>query len=132
MVRARFYAHDGTFAEDVLNRRIPIIGNGAGSFSFVHVEDAAAATVLALKHGQPGIYNIVDDEPSPFREWLPFYADLLKAPRPRHLPKIIGRLGAGRFGIYFMTEQRGASNSKAKQELGWRPMYASWRKRLSS
>jgi nucleoside-diphosphate-sugar epimerase len=120
-------AADGSFAEDVIRRRLPIIGDGSGTFSFVHVKDAAAATVLALDHGKPGLYNIVDDDPAPIREWLPIYAELLHAPRPMRLPKFIGRLGAGRFGVYFMTEQRGASNQKAKQQLGWQPGYASWR-----
>lgn len=120
-------AADGAFTEDVRRRRIPIIGNGGGVFSFIHVEDAAAATVLALSQGQPGPYNIVDDEPAPVREWLPVYAELLHAPRPLRLPKFIGRLAAGRYGVYFMTEQRGASNQKAKQQLGWRPIYGSWR-----
>lgn len=121
------YAADGTVAEDVRRRRMPLIGGGGGVFSFVHVEDAAAATVLALNHGRSGIYNIVDDDPAPIGEWLPVYADLLDAPRPMRLPKLIGRLGAGRFGVYFMMEQRGASNKKAKQELGWQPAYSSWR-----
>lgn len=121
------FAADGTFAEDVRRRRVPIIGDGGGVFSFIHVEDAAAATVLALKHDRTGVYNIVDDEPAPLREWLPFYAELLGAPRPMRLPKFVGRLMAGRFGVYFMTEQRGAVNQKAKQQLGWQPSYASWR-----
>lgn len=121
------YAVDGTFAEDVRHRRVPIIGDGGGVLSFIHVEDAAAATVLALNHGKAGIYNIVDDNPISIHEWLPSYADMLDAPRPLHLPKFVGRLGAGHFGVYFMTEQRGASNKKAEQELGWRPAYPSWR-----
>ena len=120
------YAADGTFAEDVRHRRVPIIGDGGGMLSFVHVDDAAAATVLALNQGEPGLYNIVDDDPTPFGEWLPIYAGLLGAPRPMRLPKAIGRLGAGRFGVFFMTEQRGAANKKAKQRLGWRPIYSSW------
>lgn len=121
------YAVDGPFAEDVRHRRVPIIGDGGGVFSFIHVEDAAAATVLVLNRGKAGIYNIVDDNPVAIREWLPIYADMLDAPRPMRLPKFIGQFGAGRFGVYFMTEQRGASNKKAKQELGWRPTYPSWR-----
>jgi 2-alkyl-3-oxoalkanoate reductase len=121
------YTGNGTLAEDVRRRRIPIIGDGGGVFSLIHIEDAAAATVIVLNHGAPGIYNIVDDEPAPLREWLPLYAELLGAPRPMRLPKFIGRLAAGRFGIYFMTEQRGASNKKAKQQLGWQPTYPSWR-----
>ncbi|MCB0190742.1 MAG: NAD(P)-dependent oxidoreductase [Anaerolineae bacterium] len=120
------YAEDGSFTQEVRRRRMPIIGNGNGVFSFVHVEDAAIATILALNN-KPGIYNIVDDEPAPIREWLPSYADMLNAPRPMRLPKLIGRLAAGRFGVYFMTEQRGASNKKAKEVLGWRPRYPSWR-----
>jgi nucleoside-diphosphate-sugar epimerase len=121
------FAADGAFAEDVRRRRIPIMGDGGGVFSLIHLEDAAAATVLALDHGRPGLYNIVDDEPSPLREWLPVYAELLHAPRPMRVPKFVGRLAAGRFGVYYMTEQRGASNLKAKQQLGWQPVYASWR-----
>jgi nucleoside-diphosphate-sugar epimerase len=121
------YAPDGTLAEDVRRRRVPILGDGGGVFSLIHVEDAAAATILALNHGEPSIYNIVDDEPAPLRERLPLYAELLGAPRPMRVPKFIGRLAAGRFGVFFMTEQRGASNKKAKQQLGWRPTYPSWR-----
>lgn len=121
------YAADGTFAEDVRHRRVPLIGDGGGVFSFIHIEDAAAATVLALNHGEAGIYNIVDDDPAPMREWLPLYANMLGAPPPMYLPKFIGQFGAGRFGVYFMTEQRGASNKKAKQALGWQPAYSSWR-----
>lgn len=121
------YNVDGTFAEDVLNRKVPIIGNGAGTFSFVHVADAAEATVLAITKGTSGIYNIADDDPAPITEWLPIYAKLIDAPNPMRLPKFIGRLAAGRFAIFFMTQQRGASNQKAKQLLGWKPMYASWR-----
>lgn len=121
------YSAQGSFTHDVRRRRIPIIGNGGGMFSFTHVEDAAAATVLAVDRGNPGIYNIVDDDPAPLREWLPVYAKLVGAPSPMHVTKFIGRLAAGRFGIYFMTEQRGASNQKAKQALGWSPKYRSWR-----
>jgi len=83
--------------------------------------------MLALKRGQAGIYNIVDDTPAPLRDWLPVYAELLAAPQPRRIPKFIGRLGGGQFGVYYMTEQRGASNKKAKEQLGWQPKYASWR-----
>jgi nucleoside-diphosphate-sugar epimerase len=80
-----------------------------------------------MQAGQSGIYNIVDDEPAPLNTWLPHYASLLKAPNPWRLPTFIGRLAAGRFGVYFMTEQRGASNRKAKQQLHWQPAYTSWR-----
>lgn len=111
----------------VRQRQMPIVGGGNAVFSFIHVEDAAAATVLAVNHGKAGIFNIVDDVPSPLHEWLPFYANLLDAPSPMRLPKWIGRLAAGRFVVYLMTEMRGASNAKAKQQLGWQPRYASWR-----
>ena len=121
------YATDGSFAEDVRRRRIPIVGTGQGVFSFIHVDDAAAATVIALDRGEPGIYNIVDDEPAPLVKWLPWYADLLNAPPPFRVPKFIGRLGAGPYGSYLMTEQRGASNDKAKKHLGWTPRFSTWR-----
>ncbi len=121
------YAADGSFVADVRKRRVPIIGSGNGVTSFIHVADAAAATVLAMNAGRPGIYNIVDDDPAPIRVWLPVVAALCGAPRPMPLPAIIGRLAAGRWGYYFMTEQRGASNTRAKQQLDWRPQYASWR-----
>lgn len=126
------YAADGTLAEDVRRRRIPIIGHGGGVFSFVHIDDAAAATVLALDRGEPGAYNIVDHEPAPLREWLPVFAELLGAPPPMRLPALIGRLAAGRFGLYWATEQRGASNRKAQQRLGWQPALASWRQGFRS
>jgi nucleoside-diphosphate-sugar epimerase len=122
-----FFARDGSFAEDVARRRIPLLGSGAGIFSFIHVVDAAAATVLAVEQGEPGLYNIVDDEPAPVRTWLPYYAELLGAPRPLRAPKIIGRLAGGAVALFIMTEQRGVSNQKAKQLLGWQPGYASWR-----
>jgi nucleoside-diphosphate-sugar epimerase len=95
--------------------------------SFIHVEDAAAATVAALDRGGPGIYNITDDEPVPVREWLPVYAEAIGAKPPRHVPSWLARLVGGRFAVLFGTEMRGASNAKAKRELGWQPRYASWR-----
>lgn len=121
------HAAEGSFTEDVRHRRIPIIGGGRAVFSFIHVADAAAATVLAMNRGEPGIYNIVDDDPASLREWLPIYAEVCGAPRPMQVPKFVGRLVAGRFGVYFMTEQRGASNTKAKQVLAWQLRYPSWR-----
>ncbi len=96
-------------------------------FSFVHAEDAAAATVLALDHGPPGIYNVCDDEPAPLREWLPVYASALGARAPRRVPTWLARLIAGKIAVISATEQRGASNAKAKRELGWTPRYPSWR-----
>jgi len=121
------YASDGSFAEDVRRRRVPIAGKGTGVFSFVHVEDAVAATVAALQRGDRGIYNIVDDEPAPAAEWLPFYAEKLKAPRPMKVPRWVARLLAGSYAIYLMCDQRGATNEKAKVQLGWSPSRPSWR-----
>ena len=96
-------------------------------FSFVHVDDAAAATVQAVERGAPGIYNIVDDEPSSLHEWLPLYAKALGAKPPPKVPAAIARIFAGRYGLYLITKQRGASNEKAKKDLGWVPQYALWR-----
>lgn len=121
------YAADGTFTADVRARKVPVIGKGNGIFSFIHVDDAASATVAALNYGKPGIFNIVDDEPAPLSEWLPVFAQLTNAPKPPRVPKFIGRLAAGPFGLFYMTEQRGASNRRAKNVLGWQPCYRSWR-----
>ena len=120
------YDSNGSFAEDVRRRRVPIIGDGGGVFSFIHVDDAAAATAVALEEDEPGIYNIVDDEPAPVRAWLPWYAELLGASHPFRVPKFIGHLIAGPYATYMMTALRGASNEKAKQRLRWAPKYASW------
>lgn len=111
----------------VRKRQFPVIGDGGGIWSFIHVEDAAAATVIAVERGRPGIYNIVDDEPAPVREWLPVLASALNAESPRRIPRWLGRLAAGEAAAVMMTEVKGASNEKAKRELGWRPRYASWR-----
>ena len=116
-----FYARDGGFAQEVLKRRVPIVGKGRGMFSFIHVEDAADATALAVISGGAGIYNIVDDEPAQAAEWLPYYARMLGAPRPFRVPGFVGRWGAGPYGHYMMTRQRGASNAKAKSALDWQP-----------
>ena len=121
------YACDGTFAHDVRKRQIPIVRPGSGTFSFIHVDDAASATVAATRYGVPGIYNVVDDDPAPVRIWLPLYAAALGAPKPFTVPRALARLGAGEYGVYMMIHQRGASNAKAKQELGWRPTVRSWR-----
>jgi nucleoside-diphosphate-sugar epimerase len=121
------YARDGAFALDVERWRVPIIAGGHGIYSFIHIDDAAAATVAAVTRGAPGVYNIVDDEPGEVREWLPFYAELLDAPRPMRLPKLLGRLSAGSYGVHLMTRMPGASNELARQALGWAPRYASWR-----
>jgi nucleoside-diphosphate-sugar epimerase len=111
----------------VRKRQFPIVGNGGGVSSFIHLDDAAAATVLALEHDQAGIYNIVDDDPAPIREWLPVLANTLGAKPPRHVPRWLARLVAGEGAVMMGTEARGASNAKAKRELGWTPRYPSWR-----
>ena len=121
------YAGDGTMAEDVRRRRIPIVGKGTGIVSFVHVDDAAAATVAAVERGEPGIYNVTDDEPAPMSEWVPVYARAVGAKAPRRVPRWLARLVAGRQMTALATELRGASNAKAKRELGWEPRYPSWR-----
>ena len=108
-------------------RRFPIIGDGDGVWSFVHIDDAAAATVAALERGAPGIYNVVDDEPAPVRDWLPVLAAAAEAKPPRRLPRWLARLAAGEALTTMMTEIRGASNAKAKRELDWRPAHPSWR-----
>ncbi len=124
---ATYYAHDGNIAEQVRRRRFPIVGRGDAVFSFIHIEDAASATVAAVERGAPGIYNVVDDDPAPLREWLPVYADALGAKRPFRVPVLLARLAAGPLAAVFATGLRGASNAKAKRELGWEPRHASWR-----
>jgi nucleoside-diphosphate-sugar epimerase len=111
----------------VRRRKFPIVGDGGGIASFIHLDDAAAATVLALEHHGPAIYNIVDDEPAPVREWLPVLADALGAKPPRRFPVWLARLFAGEPAVMLGTEGRGASNAKAKRELGWTPRYPNWR-----
>ena len=113
--------------EPVRKRQFPIVGDGAGIHPWIHLEDAAAATVLALAHDGPAIYNIVDDDPAPVREWLPVLALSLNARPPRRLPAWLARLFAGEAAVVMGTEARGASNAKAKSELGWTPRYPSWR-----
>jgi nucleoside-diphosphate-sugar epimerase len=113
--------------EPIRKRQFPIVGDGGGVSSFVHLEDAAAATVLALEHDGPAIYNIVDDEPAPVRDWLPVLAEAVGAKPPRHFPVWLARLFAGDAGVMLGTEARGASNAKAKRELGWALRYPSWR-----
>jgi nucleoside-diphosphate-sugar epimerase len=108
-------------------RRLPLVGNGRGVWSFVHVADAAEATVAAVEHGRRGVYNVVDDDPAPVAEWLPALAKTLGAKRPMRVPRFIGRLLAGEPGVVMMTELRGASNAKARRELRWSPAHPSWR-----
>jgi 2-alkyl-3-oxoalkanoate reductase len=120
-------APDAVMAGPIRKRRFPVVGAGGGIWTFIHVEDAAAATAIAVERGRPGVYNIVDDEPAPVREWLPVLASALDAKPPRRIPRWLGRLLAGEMATAMMTEARGASNEKAKRELGWQPRYASWR-----
>ena len=123
-----FYgAANDALIEPVRKRQFPIVGDGGGIFSWLHLDDGAAATVLALEHAGPAIYNIVDDEPAPVRTWLPVLADALGAKPPRHVPTWLARLLAGQAAVVIGTEMRGASHAKAKRELGWTPRYASWR-----
>jgi nucleoside-diphosphate-sugar epimerase len=123
-----FYgAHNDGLVRPVRKRQFPIVGDGGGVSSFIHLDDAAAATVLALEHDGPAIYNIVDDDPAPVRDWLPVLAEALGAKPPRHVPVWLARLFAGEPGVVLGTEARGASNAKAKRELGWGLRYPSWR-----
>jgi len=126
-----FYGHgtgmfDAALIDQVRKRRFPMIGGGTAWWSFLHIDDAAEATALAVQRGN-GVYNIVDDEPAPVHEWLPALADMLGAKRPFHLPAWIARIAAGEHLVVMMTESRAGSNAKAKRELAWRPRYSSWR-----
>jgi nucleoside-diphosphate-sugar epimerase len=120
-------APGGEQFEMIRKRRYPVVGNGAGVWSFVHIADAAEATVLAVDRGDRGIYNVVDDDPAPVSEWLPALAEAIGAPKPWRVPRFVARLAAGEAGVVLMTEIRGASNAKAKRELGWEPRHPSWR-----
>jgi nucleoside-diphosphate-sugar epimerase len=113
--------------ELVRKRKFPLVGGGGGVWSFIHVADAAEATVAAIEHGSRGVYNVVDDDPAPVAEWLPALAQTLGAKKPMRVPRVVGRLFAGEAGVVMMTEIRGASNAKAKRELAWRPAHPSWR-----
>jgi nucleoside-diphosphate-sugar epimerase len=113
--------------EMIRRHKFPIVGDGGGVWSFMHVADAADATVAAVEHGGRGVYNVVDDDPAPVAEWLPALAEELGAKPPMRVPRIVGRLFAGEVGVVMMTELRGASNAKAKRELAWRPAHPSWR-----
>jgi nucleoside-diphosphate-sugar epimerase len=118
---------DAQMAAPIRKRRFPIVGDGGGVWSHVHIEDAAAATAVAVERGERGIYNVVDDDPAPARDWIPELARALGAKPPRRVPRWLGRLLAGEMATVMMTDVRGASNEKAKRELGWKPRYASWR-----
>ena len=110
-----------------MTRRVPVIGGGTGVWSFIEITDAAAATLAAVEGGAPGIYNVVDDDPAPVSEWLPYLAQVAGTKPPLRLPAWLGRLLAGEFVVAQMTTSRGSSNQKARKELGWVPRYASWR-----
>ena len=120
-------AEGGEMIDAVRKRQFPVVGNGAGVWSFIHIEDAADATVAAIERGERGIYNIVDDEPARVADWLPEAARAMGAPQPRRVPRWLGRLLAGEAVTVMMTEVRGASNAKAKRELGWEPKHPTWR-----
>jgi nucleoside-diphosphate-sugar epimerase len=117
----------GAQSEMVRRGWFPVVGSGSGRTSFIHIDDAATATIAAIERGRRGIYHITDDEPAPFAEWLPGLAAALGARPPRRVPRWVGRLLAGQAAAVMMTEGRGASNAKARQELGWQPAYPSWR-----
>ncbi|MHA6630446.1 NAD-dependent epimerase/dehydratase family protein [Pseudonocardia sichuanensis] len=116
-----------SMVEMVRARKMPIIGSGAGVWSFIHLDDAATATVAAVERGEAGVYNIVDDDPAPVAQWLPHLADSVGAKPPMRLPAWLARLAAGEVVVRWMTEGRGSSNEKAKRELDWRPAWTSWR-----
>ncbi len=118
---------EGTFVEAIRKRQLPLVGKAGGVWSFIHIEDAAEATVSAIEGRGRGIYNVVDDEPATVADWLPAAAQAVEAPAPRRVPRWLGRLFAGEWATVMMTEARGASNAKAKRELAWTPRHASWR-----
>jgi nucleoside-diphosphate-sugar epimerase len=121
-------APGGEQTQMIRKRQFPLVGSGEGIWSFLHSDDIATATLAAIEHGRPGeIYNIVDDEPAPAKEWLPFLADELGAKPPRKVPAWVAKFVASPAAVAMMTESRGASNAKAKAELGWRPSHPSWR-----
>jgi nucleoside-diphosphate-sugar epimerase len=120
-------ARGGDQYEAVKRRKFPVVGDGGGVWSLVHVDDAAAATVAAIERGAPGIYNVVDDEPAPVREWLPVLAAAVGGKPPRRVPRWIARLLMSPGALAMMTEIRGASNAKARRELGWHPAHPTWR-----
>lgn len=122
-----YFDHDGSIAKQFKSRRFPIVGKGSGVFSFIHLDDAADATVAAVERGTPGIYNVVDDDPAPMREWLPVYAEAIGAKRPFRVPPFLARLLGGKAAVAMSSELRGANNTKAKRELGWQPAHPSWR-----
>jgi nucleoside-diphosphate-sugar epimerase len=120
-------ARGGEQFEAIGARKFPVVGGGGGVWSFIEIRDAADATVAAIERGEPGIYNVVDDDPAPVSEWLPAVAEAMGAKPPRRFPRWLARILAGEVMTSMMTEMRGASNAKAKRELGWTPAHPSWR-----
>jgi nucleoside-diphosphate-sugar epimerase len=117
----------GAWDGNLRRRRLPLVGAASGVFSLLHVDDAASATVAALARSGPAVYNVVDDDPAPVRDWVPAFAEAVGAPRPWRVPAWVGRVFAGRLAVALVTEQRGASNARIKRELDWQPRYESWR-----
>lgn len=120
-------AKDGTMVEDIRHHKVPIVGQGTGVFSFIHLYDAATATVAALTKAQHGIYNIVDDDPAPVVDWLPYLAQCVGAPAPRHVPNWLAKMLIGEHVVAMMNDIRGVSNAKARKELQWAPKWSSWK-----
>lgn len=127
-----YYARDGATAQAVAARAFPIVGRGTGTSSFLHVDDAVDATVLALSGGASGLYNVCDDDPAPMRDWLPHLATLLDARPPRRVPALLARLAAGPHAVHFATSLRGNANSRFKETFAWQPAHRSWRDGLRS
>jgi nucleoside-diphosphate-sugar epimerase len=115
------------YAQLIRARKLPVVGDGTGIWSFIHADDAAAATVRAVEAGEPGLYNIVDDDPAPVATWLPYLAAVLGAPPPHRVPVWLARFAIGNVGVSLMTRVRGSSNAKARRELDWEPRWSSWR-----
>lgn len=120
-------APGGELFEMIRKRRFPLVGDGGGIWSFIHITDAAEATLAAVEHGKRGVYNVVDDDPAPVAVWLPELTRMLSGKKPRRMPRVILRLFTGEGGVVMMTDARGASNKKARRELAWSPVYSSWR-----
>ncbi len=116
-----------SLVEMVKKRKMPLVGDGGGVWSWIHLDDAASAAVAAVERGNRGVYNVVDDEPAPVSEWLPYLAEAVGAKKPMHVPVWLGKIAAGEVGVSMMTQIRGSSNAKAKRELGWQPSWRTWR-----